>query len=250
MSPQFLCLRSRNGWHPERVRNQQPILFAHRGGMAHHRENSIAAFVHARQRGVGGIETDAWLSADGDVILDHDGIFGSGHTRRTVAMMARAQLPAAVPTIDDLWDAVGTEMELSIDVLDSRAAAVLVERATARADAVPGRLWLCHPDVAVLSGWRRLHPAIHLVHSPDDGRSVREQLAAHTTLLSESGIDVLNLRCALWNARAVETVHAAGLLAFGWDAQTVRAVRRLDAAGVDGIMGDRVDRLLLGISPR
>jgi glycerophosphoryl diester phosphodiesterase len=62
--------------------------------------------------------------------------------------------------------------------------------------------------------------------------------------LAGAGVAALNLPGSEWQAERVATVHAAGLLAFGWDAQARTEIRRLIDLGVDGIYSDRVDRLV------
>jgi glycerophosphoryl diester phosphodiesterase len=79
-----------------------PILFAHRGARAHASENTIAAFELALRLGATGLESDAWLTADGIAVLDHDGRVRSGIRRRTIARCSRAELPAHIPTLADL----------------------------------------------------------------------------------------------------------------------------------------------------
>ncbi|MGA1245091.1 MAG: glycerophosphodiester phosphodiesterase family protein, partial [Ilumatobacteraceae bacterium] len=58
-----------------------PIGFAHRGARAHAPENTLEAFLLAQRLGASGLETDAWITADGVVVLDHDGDVG-GRLRR------------------------------------------------------------------------------------------------------------------------------------------------------------------------
>ena len=54
-----------------------PIGFAHRGGMAHAPENTLEAFRLALRLGASGLESDAWLTADGVVVLHHDRSIGT-----------------------------------------------------------------------------------------------------------------------------------------------------------------------------
>src|ERR1700730_11077552 len=78
-----------------------PITFAHRGARLLHPENTIPAFRGALEAGARGLETDAWLSSDGEVVLTHDvrvdgPLFGIwklrvGHT--TAARLARQGVP-------------------------------------------------------------------------------------------------------------------------------------------------------------
>ena len=53
-----------------------PIGFAHRGARAHAPENTIEAFTLALRLGATGLESDVWSTADGEAVLDHDGVIG------------------------------------------------------------------------------------------------------------------------------------------------------------------------------
>lgn len=50
----------------------RPAIFAHRGASAHAPENTLAAFQLALRQGADGIELDAQLTADGQVVVFHD----------------------------------------------------------------------------------------------------------------------------------------------------------------------------------
>ncbi|MBN1451700.1 MAG: hypothetical protein JW963_11855 [Anaerolineales bacterium] len=50
----------------------RPLILAHRGASAHAPENTLAAFELALKQGAHGIELDAKLSADGEVVVIHD----------------------------------------------------------------------------------------------------------------------------------------------------------------------------------
>src|SRR5262249_4932108 len=52
------------------------ITFAHRGARIEEPENTIAAFRRALERGASGLETDVWLSSDGEVVCAHDPVVG------------------------------------------------------------------------------------------------------------------------------------------------------------------------------
>jgi glycerophosphoryl diester phosphodiesterase len=47
-----------------------------------------------------------------------------------------------------------------------------------------------------------------------------------------------------WTPRLVSATHEAGLMAFGWDAQTEAAVRQLIELNIDAIYADRPDLLV------
>lgn len=219
---------------------QPPIGFAHRGARAHAPENTIEAFQLALRLGASGLESDVWLTADGQAVLDHDGVVGRLLRRRPMAEVPRADLPAHVPTLAELYEACGTDFELSLDVKDAAAAAEVV--ATARAVGAEARLWLCHPDLDVVVGWRDLAPSSLLVHSTRlarlDGGPER-----HAARLEAERVDALNLHHSEWTGGLVAMLHRFGRYALGWDAQFDRVLDELVRIGIDGLFSDHVDRM-------
>lgn len=51
----------------------RPLVIAHRGASAYAPENTLAAFLLALRQGADGVELDVQLSADGEVVVCHDG---------------------------------------------------------------------------------------------------------------------------------------------------------------------------------
>lgn len=217
------------------------IAFAHRGARSERPENTVEAFVRALELGANGLETDAWLTADGQVVLDHDGVIGPLWRRRAISTCKRHELPSHIPTLQQLYEACGTDFELSVDVKDPSALVPLVD--VARAAGGADRLWLCHNDWRPMAAWSRLVPECHLVESTNLAW-MREGLAARVSALAAAHLDAVNLHRSQWSEEAVREVHAVGLLAFGWDAQTPDDLAALVAAGVDGVYSDHVERMV------
>ncbi len=225
-----------------------PIGFAHRGARAHARENTLEAFELALEMGATGIETDAWITADGAVVLNHDGAVGGLPTLSTrrllgrfIARTPRARLPAHIPTIDEFYERCGTGVPLSVDVKDGAAFEGLL--ASARAHRSAEHLWVCHHDIGVLGEWRSAAPEVKLVHSTRLDRLPRGP-ERHGADLAEAGIDVVNLHREDWNGGLTTLYHRFGVLAFGWDAQQVRHIAELVDAGIDAVYSDHVDRMV------
>jgi glycerophosphoryl diester phosphodiesterase len=229
--------------------SQPPIGFAHRGARAHAPENTLEAFTLAVRLGATGLESDVWLTSDGEAVLDHDGEVRTGLRRRPIAGMWRADLPSHIPTLAELYDTVGTGLPLSLDVKDPAAAPVVVAGARAGGgDALPN-LYLCTPSFEEASGWRTLDDDIRLVDSTRL-RRIKEGPERRAAALANAGIDVLNLHLDDWSGGLTALLHRFGRLTFGWDAQHRRQLDALLAAGIDGVYSDHVDRMMDAIAGR
>jgi glycerophosphoryl diester phosphodiesterase len=224
-----------------------PIGFAHRGASAVAPENTIEAFRRARELGATGLESDVWLSADGEPVLDHDGVVGGWLRRRPMATVARRRLPAHVPTLAELYDACGTDAQVSLDVKDPDALDAVLATTESAGNGALDRLWLCHPDADLLAEWRERAPAVHLVASTRlrAFRSGPERGAAE---LSRLRIDAVNLHQLEWTGGLTTLFHRFGLVCLGWDAQLPRTLAELLAMGIDGVFSDHVDRMMEAIA--
>ncbi len=222
-----------------------PITFAHRGASGYLPENTIEAFALALLQGATGLESDAWLARDGVPVLVHDRTIRRPGRRIDVTRSASASLAEyGVPRLAHLYATLGTDFDLSIDLEHEAVARPVLEVATAAEAA--RRLWACHEDPEVLADLRSRSPEVRLVCSTRP-RRVSEGIPALVRRLVSIGADVLNLRWQDWDAATVELVHQAGLLAFGWDAQSPEAVRRLVGFGIDGLYADHPDRLVAAV---
>jgi glycerophosphoryl diester phosphodiesterase len=224
-----------------------PIGFAHRGARAHAPENTLDAFNLAVRLGATGLESDVWLTADGEAVLDHDGQVRAGLRKRPIGAYAREELPTHIPTLRELYDEVGVGLDISLDVKDPRAFPRVVEVAAAAGTGALGRLWLCHHRTSQVAAWRqecadvRLVDSTFLGHMPDGP----ERRAAE---LAEAGVDAVNLHHSEWTGGLATLFHRFGVLCFGWDAQHDRVLDELLDVGLDAVYSDHVDRMVDAIS--
>jgi glycerophosphoryl diester phosphodiesterase len=220
-------------------------VFAHRGGRAHGPDNTLATFREALTRGASGLETDAWLTADGQVALDHDGVLRAAKSIRArsttqrhqpIADLRRDQLPAHVPTLTELYSDCGTDFDLAIDVRLPEVATAVV--GVARSFDALDRLWLVGATPNLVHSWQ------HLDHDGFYAMSIRlvERHGDIVEAAKQAGADALNMRWPWWTKRWVRRVHDAGLLAFGYDVQSRWAHNRCAHLDMDGIFSDRVGR--------
>jgi glycerophosphoryl diester phosphodiesterase len=231
-----------------------PIGFAHRGARAECRDNTIQSFVRAVELGAEGLESDVWLTSDGVAVLDHDGQIRRGLRRIPVSALRRDELPTHIPALVDLYRRCGSDFELSLDVKNPASARGAID-AAAGAGAL-SRLWLCGGG-RELAGWRALSADVRLVASTSSARlaalagvaaSDPDGFDAGVGAVAVAGADAVNMRWPEWTAARVASVHAAGLLAFAWDAQRPAVIDDVLGRGVDAVYSDHVAVMTSAIS--
>jgi glycerophosphoryl diester phosphodiesterase len=244
----------------ERLESRVSVwVVAHRGASGHAPENTLAAFRKAVEMGARFIETDLQISRDARIVAIHDTVLDrttSGHGQvhmKTLeeirALDAGSWFGSAgpdsfagerVPTLDEILvfsreqdinfyleiksgSAWGVEHSVVAAVRNSTAFArvVILSFDPATLDSVY-RL-----DETVMTGFLCEHPSSDLVE-----RAVRlgaRQLAPRGDLVTPA---------------LVKDAHEAGLQVVTWTINDSDQMRRLIAAGVDGIMTDYPDRLV------
>ena len=217
-----------------------PLGFAHRGARAHAPENTLEAFTLALRLGATGLESDVWVTADGIAVLDHDGVVGRLR-RRPFAEVPRSGLPAHIPSLAELYETVGPDVPLSLDVKDPAAFEPTV-RAAEEAGAA-GQLHLCHPDWELLATWRARSDDLVLVDSTRLHK-IKEGPERRAMSLRQAGIACVNMHESDWTSGLTTLFHRFGIQCFGWDAQLPRVLRELLAKGVDAVYSDHVDRMV------
>lgn len=210
-----------------------PIGFAHRGGATRRQlQNTMVAFRQSCAVGATGIESDVALTADGVVVLIHPGLLA--RLRRPVSSLRRNQLPAHVPTLEDVYRECGSGLDIALDMAAPAAVDQVV--AIARRHGDPSRLWLTYWRVDALAAWRRRHGDVRLVFPSLVLRAAA--LERRCELLRSAGVDALNLHHRACTPARAARVHGAGLLLFGWGARTGAAAARVLRTGADGVFCD------------
>lgn len=176
------------------------------------------------------------LTADGVPVLVH----GSGLRRGPhVHRLRRADLPAQIPSLAELWESCGSDFLLALDMVDPAAAGPVI--ALARHYGAVPRLWLTYWRLPAMLAWRQRWPEVRLVYATMFG--VPEAVLRRTVRrAAEAGVDAINLHHRLVRARTAETVHAAGLKLFVWGLLSASESGRLARLGADAIFVDRLVR--------
>ena len=209
----------------------------------------MEAFTLALRLGATGLESDVWRTADGEAVLDHDGIVKSGLRRRSIAEVTRSQLPSHIPTLSELYETCGTGFELSLDVKDPLAYEPTVAVARAFGSDALERLWLCDPQWTRLAERRSTYPDVKLVDSTRLKR-LTEGAERRAAALAKAGIDAINMHVSDWSLGLTTLFHRFDLFTFGWDAQHERMLVDLYGMEIDAVYCDDVERMMGVIGPR
>ena len=227
---------------PGRMAPMAVITFAHRGGRVHAPENTLQAFRRGLELGAEGLESDVWLSADGQPVLVHDERFWRGLRRVDVRRSSAADLAHhEIPRLVDLFQELGSDFELSLDLKDPASARATIE--VLRSHGAPERSWLCINGMTLLREVREVAPDVRVVHSRRREK-IGAALEAHAARLADLGVDAMNMHHTDWNAGLVTLFHRFEIQAFAWDAQHVRTLRQMLDYDVDAVYSDRVDRMV------
>ncbi len=225
------------------ARLSPPIAFAHRGARAHAPENTLEAFRLALRLGATGLESDVWLTADGEPVLDHDGVVKAALRKRPIGEVKRAALPSHIPTLAELYEICGPEVPLSLDVKDPAAYEATVAVARGVGGNAPANLWLCDARWERLAVQRSAYADVKLIDSTRLKR-LTEGAERHASRLYEAGIDGINMHYTDWTLGLTTLFHRFSLFTFGWDAQHERVLRSLQTMEIDALYSDDVELMM------
>lgn len=236
-----------------------PLAFAHRGGAAEGRENTMAAFSRAVEMGYTYLETDAHATADGVLLAFHDHRLDRVTDRqgRVATLPYREVRQARIGGVEEiplLEEVLGTwpDVRVNIDVKESPAIgplAAAVHR-TAAYDRVcltsfsdmrlaRARLAIGRPVCSALGprGVARLRAAaLGSGYGRLLGGLAREGVPCAQVPIGFGGMRV--------TTRAlVRTAHALGMQVHVWTVDDPRVMESLLDLGVDGIMTDNISGL-------
>ena len=214
-------------------------------------ENTLAAFLLARELGADGFECDVHLSKDGVPVVIHDANLSrlTGQKRRVEKLNWRElstldvgswfharfhrerllSLEQALKLCGPRFLALVEIKETSLrrDIALARVCAPLLAEHRARA---------CSFSPAICAELRACEPRLHveLVVSPADSKAWRHALAA----VQEMGLQGLAVNFRRLTRTRIDEIHELGLCAGAWTVNHPRTYARLAAWGIDVIETD------------
>ena len=248
----------RYGSFREAMTSSQTLVFGHRGAMASAPMNTLAAFELAHQQGAHGIELDTHLSRDGRLIVLHDFSVdattdGQGDAAElTLAQLKRLDAGAwfsdayageGIPTLDEVFEAVGEKLLINVEVKSRPALRQDVCQALAsciRAHGLAKRVLVSSFDPLLLREFRDALPGIMLgyLHAPGyvDAKQLDGDFAAlhpHHTM-----IDAAYMAGAREHGQFVNT----------WTVNDGRRACELMALGVNALITDDPAAMLAALA--
>lgn len=216
---------------------------AHRGASADLPENTIPAFELAVQQGADVIEADVRRTADNRLVVLHDPMLdrttnGTGPLRVLSYEKAR-QLDAGqgqpIPFVEEVLDVARGRVRVNLDLKESEVVepAVRLVREAGMLGSVTFISFL--PEAwDILDRLTPESPIIQLVDSAASLASITMGWDASLGVRSGVGIPY-----GLVSVEIVDRLRRHGLAVFGWTVDDEAEMRRLIAAGVNGIVTNR-----------
>jgi glycerophosphoryl diester phosphodiesterase len=210
----------------------KPLVIAHRGASATEVENSLAAFRAAAPQGADGVELDVHSTADGELIVHHDGTVGGLHIPQVHARdLAPLRLSNGepIPTLSQALAAIAVPLRVFVEVktLDP----LWDDRLLETLDAGPNP-----------SGYAVHSFATHIIRRLGDKRRtlprgiLSEAYPRHPrTALQSVGASTLWQERSVVDEVLVRAVHSASADIIVWTVDDPVEMDRLVAWGVNGI---------------
>lgn len=215
-------------------------VIAHRGASGHAFENSPAAFKRAVELGADSVELDIHSTADGALLVHHDGevkgIGRIGDLPRSAFEDYRLPNGESIPLLSEVLEILaGLTVWVEVKTLAPRFDAELLRTL----DTGP------NPNMYAVHGFD--HRIVHRLGKvrPKLRRGVllASYLLDTPAVMRGAGADTLWMETHLIDADLVGVVHGAGGQIIAWTANETAEIERLIGLGVDGICGNFPDRI-------
>lgn len=222
---------------PTRSAKRRTQVMAHRGASSYEPENTVVAFVRARELGADAVELDVRRTADGHLVVLHNPTLPDG---RVLCETPRADLPPDIPGLDEVLDAcaqmwVNVEIKNDPDEPDfDPTDEIATEVAAALSRRGEDPRWLVSSfRRETVDALHRAAPAIATawltVHVDD---AMAEAVARD---LVTAGHSAIHPWVGLLTRPVVDAMHEAGLAVNTWTCDDEIRMRELIEWGVDGI---------------
>lgn len=227
---------------------RRPLVFGHRGAMASAPMNTLAAFQLAFDQGADGVELDAHLSGDGQIIVLHDfSVDATTDGRGQAADMTLAELKQLdagawfaadfagerIPTLGEVFAAFNEKLYFNVELKSHSADDGALAEAAAdciRHHGMTAQTLVSSFDARLLLQFNAICPEVMLgyLHGPYQPSALMDQAPHQARHPWHDLIDAAYMRWA----------RDAGYLVNAWTVNDAQRVRTLKDLGVNGIIAD------------
>lgn len=258
--------------YPAFMQQRRPLVMAHRGGAGLWPENTMYAFTQAIEMGVDVLEMDMHSTAEGVLVIIHDSTVdrttnGTGRVNDlTLAQLEKLDAGyrwspdggktfpfrgrgLTVPTLEEVF-AKFPGTRLNIDIKQEQPSVVRPFCWMIRESGMTDKVMVASFKSEVLDEFRRECAEVATSASVAD---VRKFLASHTASPETAHAAMANALQVpeyaggrqVLTREFVEAAHRRHLEVHAWTINDQAAMRRLLEIGVDGIITDYPDRLIM-----
>ena len=230
-------------------RPDRPLVIAHRGASGYRPENTLPAYELAVEQDADMIEVDLHRTADGAVVVTHDGdLLGLGGEGEIVdasfenVRSLDAGGGSKVPTLDEILDGFAARIPFNLELKRPRHGTYgglekIAWKAVAERKIENETLFSSFTD-PVLAELRNLSPKARIAlllsrRFPDEWLPRAQAL----------GAEAVNPEVALADAELVARAHGQGLAVYVYTVDDVDVMKRLLDLGVDGLFTNVPDRM-------
>jgi glycerophosphoryl diester phosphodiesterase len=232
-------------------------IYGHRGARAHAPENTLLAFELAFALGADAIECDVQATADGALVVIHDGTLDrttNGHgqvARATLAELraldaGRGQRIPLLAEVLDLCRRAGREVNLEVKAEMEVAALATAEALAGQLATVARRqrqaIVVSSFELPAVAQIKQRLPWLRVATLHGGGRWRREDPLAPARAM---GAEAVHVQTTLATLELVERAHRLGLSVRVWTANAPATLRQLMRWGVDGAFTDYPERAVI-----
>lgn len=218
--------------------SERPVIFAHRGASGYEYENSISAFNYAITLGADGIETDCWLSEDGEVVVHHDLLIETSPLlniqKMTLQEIQNLSLPNGekILSLRELFEQYGTNdslsnrldpLKFSIDVQDNKVGQSIVK--LVEEFGLVDRVDICCDTLWKIKNIRKINRRVRLVASNLE-YMIKSKYLIPGGKMDSLQIEAFNIKAEYFSPKMKKALDQYGYKYYIWDLHSSRILRK------------------------
>lgn len=234
---------------------KKTFIWGHRGAGAYEVDNTISSFRRAVEMGVDGVETDAHLSVDGEIILYHDFLIKHKGKRHEINRMTLKDIKEIVLEKDEriaTLKEVFTEfknlnIKYSIDLKGTNVGFKIIE--LAKSYNLLDKVVLVGNSFLDFSRIRKKDKEVEIIYSISERHAIITEKDLKLKKMKELDIQGFNIKNNQAKLKFFKLIKDQGLQFYVWGITTQRSIEKFlkmnyNDGIVDALYSDYPDKLL------